>query len=239
MAADMIGWYGDANGYIGNLNLKPEVANTVSFTSGWHDGARSAWELKVTPYYTYVEDYIDADFVSNQMGMMGGMPTGFVTLRFANHDARLYGVNVSGSMGLWRSPELGRFDLFGVLGYVDGENLDTGDNLYHMMPFNAQLTFAHRLGNWSSALEVIAVAEKSQVNDLRNEPITPGYALVNLRTSYEWQNIRLDLGVENLFDRLYYPPLGGVDYADYKAGSSLGPVPGLGRSFNAGLTVKF
>ncbi len=30
---------------------------------------------------------------------------------------------------------------------------------------------------------------------------TPGYALVNLRTSYNWNNVRFDLGVENLFDK--------------------------------------
>ncbi len=173
---------------------------------------------------------------------MMGNPTDFVALRFANHDARLYGVNVSGSLALWESREAGRFDLLGTLGYVNGENLDTGDNLYHMMPINARLTLAHRLGSWSSAVEVVAVAEKSQVNELRNEPVTPGYALVNLRTSYEWENIRVDLGVENLFDKAYYEPLGGVDWADYKAAGEMGPigaVPGEGRSFNAGLTVKF
>ena len=237
MAADMIGWYGDANGYIGNLDLEPEIAHTASITAGWHDEAHRSWELKVTPYYTYVEDYIDANFVKKQM-----MNKNFVTLRFANHDARLYGINVSGSVALWRSADAGRFDLSGLLGYVNGENLDTGDNLYHMMPINARLALSHRLGGWSNALEVVAVSRKSEVNDLRNEPVTPGYALVNLRTSYEWQNVRFDLGVENVFDKLYYPPLGGVDWADYKVAGAKGtisPVPGEGRSFNAGITLSF
>jgi iron complex outermembrane receptor protein len=243
MASNMIGWYGDANGYIGNLDLEPEVGHTVSFGAGWRDRSPLGWNLKVTPYYTYVEDYIDADFVRDQMGMgMPPLPSGFVTLKFANHDARLYGVNVSGSVTLWESADAGSFDLLGVLGFVDGENLDSGDNLYHMMPINAQLTLAHQLGHWSNSIEVVAVAEKSQVNDLRNEPFTPGYALVNLRTSYEWESIRVDLGVENLFDKLYYAPLGGVDWADYKAAGqmgAIGPVPGEGRSFNAGVTMKF
>jgi iron complex outermembrane receptor protein len=236
MASAMIGWYGDANGYIGNLDLEPEVAHTVSITTGWHDKAHKDWALHVTPYYTYVEDYIDADYY----GM--NMPMGFVTLRFANHDARLYGVNVSGSAPLWESTSAGRFDLSGVVGYVNGENLDSGDNLYHMMPFNARVSLQHRLGSWSNALEVVGVSRKSEVNDLRNEPVTPGYALVNMRTSYEWENVRVDLGVDNVFDQLYYPPLGGVDWADYKAGGmvgTIGPVPGEGRSFNAGVTVRF
>jgi iron complex outermembrane receptor protein len=241
MATDMIGWYGDANGYIGNPDLKPEIAHTVSVTAGWHDKAHSDWMLHVTPYYTYVEDYIDADFVSNQTDAMG-MPNGFVTLRFANHDARLYGVNVSGTTLLGESSSAGRFDLSGVVGYVNGENLDTGDSLYHMMPLNVRIALQHRLGGWSNALEVVGVSRKSEVNDLRNEPVTPGYALVNARTSYEWQNVRVDLGVDNVFDQLYYPPLGGVDWADYKAGGQIGrigAVPGEGRSFNAGVTVKF
>ncbi|KAB2944042.1 MAG: TonB-dependent receptor plug domain-containing protein [Hyphomicrobium sp.] len=236
MAANMIGWYGDANGYIGNLDLEPEIANTVSVTTGWHDRAHREWALHVTPYYTYVEDYIDADFVATQSN------ANFVKLRFANHDARLYGVNVSGTTVLFESRESGRFDLSGVVGYVNGENLDTGDSLYHMMPLNARVALQHRLGGWSSALELVAASRKSDVNDLRNEPVTPGYALVNMRTSYEWENMRFDLGVDNLFDQLYYPPLGGVDWADYKAGGQMGrigAVPGEGRSFNAGVTVKF
>lgn len=241
MATTMIGWYGDANGYIGNLDLEPEIGNTLSVTADWHDRARSSWGLKVTPYYTYVEDYIDADFVRNLPDMMG-MPTDFVALQFANHDARLFGVNVSGTTLLWESKGTGRFDLSAVLGYVDGKNLDTGDHLYHMMPFNARMALQHRLGCWSNTLELVAVNRKSEVNDLRNEPVTPGYALVNLRTSYEWENVRVDLGVENVFDQLYYPPLGGVDWADYTATGEMGrigPVPGEGRSFNAGLTLKF
>jgi iron complex outermembrane receptor protein len=56
------------------------------------------------------------------------------------------------------------------------------------------------------------------------------------------QSIGVDLGIENLFDKLYDPPLGGVDWADYKAEGQMGrigAVPGEGRSFNAGVTMKF
>ena len=61
MAMSMNGWFGDGNGYVGNPDLKPETANTLSYTAGWHDSARKDWELKITPYYTYVEDYIDVN----------------------------------------------------------------------------------------------------------------------------------------------------------------------------------
>ena len=61
MGMNMIGWFGDGNGYVGNVDLKPEKAHTVSFTAGWHDAAQKIWEFKVTPYYSYVQDYIDVD----------------------------------------------------------------------------------------------------------------------------------------------------------------------------------
>lgn len=235
MAMNMVGWFGDVNGYTGNLNLKPEIANTVSFTAGWHDPVRRAWAFKVTPYYTYVQDFIDVDTI----GTVISGTSMFAKLQFANHDAQLAGVNVSGEMQLWNDHDFGAFALAGTLGYVYGERTD-GGALYHMMPINARLTLMHQLGNWSNAVEFQLVGDKDRVDERRYEPTTPSYALVNMRTSYEWENVRLDLGVVNLFDKLYYDPLGGRDFADWKVeGGTIGPVPGMGRSFNAGLTVKF
>ncbi len=235
MSSSMNGWFGDANGYVGNPDLKPEVANTVSTTLSLHDAARKSWEVKLTPYYTYVQNYIDVE----RIGTLGN---GFVTLRFANHDAILFGANLSAAATVHEDEALGTVRLSGAVGWVQGRNLDTGDALYHMMPLNALVTLEHRLGGWSSAIELQATARKERVEAARNEPETPSYALVNLRTGYEWGNVRVDAGIENLFDQAYYPPLGGVDYADYRAGGSrgtAGPLPGAGRSFVAGLTVKF
>ena len=39
----MNNFVGDGNGYVGNLDLKPEVANTVSVTGDWHDAEQEAW----------------------------------------------------------------------------------------------------------------------------------------------------------------------------------------------------
>jgi iron complex outermembrane receptor protein len=235
MSSSMNGWFGDANGYVGNPDLKPEVANTVSTTLSLHDTTHKAWEVKLTPYYTYVQNYIDVERI-------GTLSNGFVKLRFTNHDAVLVGANLSTAARVYEDEDIGAFRLSGVVGWVHGRNLNTGDALYHMMPLNALLTMEHRLGGWNSAVEVQATARKDRVEAVRNEPKTPSYALVNLRTGYEWGNVRIDAGVENLFDQQYYLPLDGVDYADYRAGGSRGTVgalPGPGRSFMAGMTVKF
>jgi iron complex outermembrane receptor protein len=68
--------------------------------------------------------------------------------------------------------------------------------------------------------------------------------VVNLRGSYSWKQTRLDFGVENLFDRNYDLPLGGAYTGQ---GATMGinaipwgiAVPGMGRSFYAGVNYKF
>ena len=71
-------------------------------------------------------------------------------------------------------------------------------------------TLEHKLGNWSSAAEVQLVDAKGDVSQVRDEVQTPGYALVNLRSSYQWGRSGSMLGIENLFNQQYYSPLGGA-----------------------------
>jgi iron complex outermembrane receptor protein len=251
MAALMVNWTGDGNGYLGNLDLEPEKANTLSATFDWHAVDRS-WEFKATPYYTRVTDYIDAirwDATTN--APLAAMQTGtFVpVLKFMNQSARLYGLDLSGKLPLGKTA-LGEFGLKGLLNYARGENRDTGDGLYNIMPLNARLTLTHKYGGWDNAVELVMVKSKTDVSDVRNEMHTPGYSLVNLRGSYSWKQVRIDFGVENLFDKLYYLPLGGA-YIGQGTTMTIGtattftapvwgtPVPGPGRSLYAGINYKF
>ncbi|HTO60525.1 MAG TPA: TonB-dependent receptor [Bradyrhizobium sp.] len=250
MAMQMIGWFGDGNGYVGNIDLKPEKANTVSFTAGWHDPEQRIWSLKVTPYASYVQDYIDVDrcgtascLASNPANLTA--TSGFVYLRFANHDATLYGVNVEGRLALWDNAGYGLGEVRGTIGYVRGQRQD-GIDLYHVMPINAKLALDHRIGGWTNGIELQLVGSKDQVSQVHNELTTPAYALVNLRTGYQWQQVRVDLGLDNLFNQTYDLPLGGDDLVDYKVVSMMGSsaaygfnVKGPGRSVNARLSVSF
>jgi hypothetical protein len=83
----MNGWFGDGNGYTGTLDVRPEVAHTLSATAGWHDAAKKGWELTVTPYLTRVQNYIDVErcpvIADGSDGCTAGNLTarsGFVTL---------------------------------------------------------------------------------------------------------------------------------------------------------------
>jgi iron complex outermembrane receptor protein len=246
MASLMNNFVGDGNAYIGNLNLQPEVAHTVSVSGDWHDAVQTQWGVKATAYVTWVQDFIDAQRCN--FGQCGAAnltsTTGFVSLQYVNQSARLQGLDLSGNVLLGSSSNWGSFKGKGVLSYVNGSNTSTGDGLYNIMPLNAKLALEQRIDGWTSTAEVQWVAAKTNVSRVRNEAPTPGYSLLNVRTSFEIKRLRLDFGIENLLNRAYTLPLGGAYLGQGASMTSLGipwgvGVPGMGRSVNLALSLRF
>ena len=195
----------------------------------------------------------------------------FQVLQFGNFKAEMYGVDAAGRVKLHESPQYGRLSATGVASFVYGRNLDIGnpshcapanglcsatsflvkrgDGIWNLMPLNTRLSLEHQYGGLTTAIETQIVASKDHVSANRGEFTTPHYALLNLRAAYEWSNLRVDLGVDNLTNALYSLPLGGFDIASFYRNSVLygrgvgleyvRQVPGMGRNFYAGLTVKF
>lgn len=245
MAALMNNMLGDGNGYVGLIELAPEVAHTFSLTGYWHDEVKARWELKATGYYTHVDGYVDArrcDFgqcsAENEV-----TSSGFVLLQYANQTARLYGLDLSARLLLGESDAWGRFSADAALDYVRGDNLTTADGLFNIMPLHTRLSLVHQRGAWRTSAELVAVAAKRHVSQVRNEIPTAAYGLVNLRSSYEWRILRLDVGVENLFDHLYASPMGGAYVGQGPSMSTTSipwgvAIPGAGRSLNVALNVR-
>lgn len=247
MAALMNNTVGDGNGYIGNPDLKPETAHTLSTTLDWHSADRQRW-LKVSPYITHISHYIDAvqwDSTSNAPRTTL-LRDQFTTLRYANQSARLQGLDVSWHTGLGRN-DWGQWAFSGQISHVRGTNRTTGDGLYQLMPLNAKLALQHRHGAWQGSIEGVTVAAKRRVSSVRNEISTPGYALLNLRGSHHWKHVRLDVGIDNVFDRLYALPQGGAYVGQGTTMTTTGTssprwgtaVPGAGRSLYANITMAF
>lgn len=215
----MTSFAGDANSYVGDPDLKPEVAHnlaaTLKFASA--DGRRG---LTVSAYRSQVGEFIDAVKLAD-------LANGFVRLRFANVDARLHGFDASGHAQVWESPTFGRGSLTGTLSWVEGENRDSGDTLYHMTPLTLRLGLEQAKGRWTHHAEVELVGEKDAVN-----------ALLNLRSGWKGERVRVNLAAVNLFDTAHDLPLGGVSFGASKAGGSVPPIRplrGPGRSINLSL----
>ncbi|MEI7610636.1 MAG: TonB-dependent receptor, partial [Rhodospirillaceae bacterium] len=193
MAASMIGWFGDNQGYVGNNSLKPEVANTISVTGSWHDAEQKDWAIKATPYFTYVQNYIGADRITTFNGAAVNV------LRFNNHNAEIFGIDLSGSKAIAHDTGYGDFDVKGTVGWVRGIQLDSHQSLYHMMPVNGRITLDHSLGNWNNAIDLQMVGSKDLVDATRRESKTPAFALVNFRTAYKLGDITFKAGIDNIF----------------------------------------
>lgn len=246
MVMNMNNWVGDGNGYVGNLDLDPEIAHTVSLTGQWHDADRKSWSLRIAPYYTRVTDYIDAVPCTSIYATCPTRTDGFVNLSLDNQDARLYGMDVSGKMALGSVDGIGSFAASSVLSYTRGTNTTTDDDLYNIMPLNLKVALEHRLGSWSNTLEAKLVKPKTHVQSVRKELETAGYGLLDFYSSYAWKKVRLDVGITNLLDKDYDDPLGGAYLGQGSTMSSNGSapqygtaVPGMGRSINSSVTVMF
>ena len=238
MVMNMINWFGDANGFVGNLALKPEVAYTASLTADWHDSARQFWSVQLTPHYTEVQDYIDAVTCASAGKMCPTRTDGFANLSFANQGAKLWGWDLSAQRELLRSDALGSVSGSMLMSYLKAINTTTQSALYNTMPFTAKFGLNQRMGAWNHRAEVQWVDAKSDVSIIRNEQKTAAYALVNVRTSYSWKQARLDVGIDNLLDRFYAHPQGGA-YVGQRPMTWGIPVPGAGRSIFVGVNFNF
>jgi len=241
MAANMNNTYGDGNGYVGNVILKPETAHTFSVSSDWHDKTKKNWSFKASPYFTYVDDYIDAVVCSQVGKSCMSRSDGFSTLSLDNQAARIYGLDLSGYQSLASIKGYGNIVLKGSFSYSRGKNTVANDSLYRVMPVNTRLTLEQKYGQWTNRLEVSLVQNKTNLSKIRNELETPGYGLINVFSTYDYKNAQFSFGVTNLFDKYYIDPLGG-SYVGQGATMMTGltnsqGMPGMGRSFNLGLTI--
>jgi len=246
MAALMNNFVGDGNGYVGNPELRPEVAHTASLSADWHDEQQQDWTVKANAYWTEVHDFIDAQrcTVGQCSASNATARSGFVLLQYANAQARLRGWDLSLRSRLSSTERWGEFGAALVISQVQGQNRTTGDGLYNIMPLNAKLALSQQQGAWQASVELVAVAAKRRLSQVRNEMATAGYGLVNLRAAYDWDAVHVELGIDNLLNRFYAPPLGGAYVAQGPSMTSNGtawgvPVPGMGRSLSLSTSLRF
>ena len=248
MAAIMNNTVGDGNGYFGDPNLRPEKSNTLSATFDWRSNEGS-WGIKSTPYYSQIDDYIDAVQWNSAANTPAANQTAnrYNVLRYTNQDARIYGIDITADRDLANNA-WGYWGLSGSLSYSNGKNKDTGSDLYNIMPLNGSVALHHENSGWKNQIEVVGVTAKNKVSEPRNEIKTSGYGLLNLSTGYQWQDIRIEAGIDNVFDKNYALPLGGAYMGQGKTmsmNSELAPgsnwgtsVPGMGRSFFMGVNYN-
>ncbi len=235
MATSMIGWFGDGNGYVGDINLNPETAHTASITYSVLNGD---WAAEISTWYSNVSDYIDVEVIGtfNRSGLTSGARN---ILQFSNTDAQLYGVSVKASRVLLDSTS-GKLTLKNAFQWQQGERDDGGD-LYQILPMQNTLSVEYVRDAFSSSVSWQWVSNKNDVDLRRFENSTDAYSVVDVNTAYTWQSFTLHFNITNLFDEYYQAPLGGVSVAEFRQDNTNGfnQIAGRGRSFDAGISYSF
>ena len=249
MAAVMNNTVGDGNGYFGDPNLRSEKSNTLSATLNWR-GAGNSWGVKATPYYSKIDDYVDAVQSDRMTNTAADTHTAdqYNVLRYTNQDAEIYGIDLTADREL-TSNAWGNWGVSGSLNYTKGKNKDSGSDLYNIMPFNGSVALNRENNGWKNQIEVVGVSAKKDVSTPRNEIKTAGYGLLNLNTGYQFKQVAIEAGIDNVFDKNHALPLGGAYMGqgrtmsmnkEIDGSSNWGTaVPGAGRSFYVGVNYKF
>jgi iron complex outermembrane receptor protein len=194
----------DNNRYIGNLSLKPEVAHALNLAV---QGKTGGQQYKVSVFYQRVSDYIvGTPFTTDGINNV---------LRYENHDAQIHGLD-----GSW-SYQTGAWQFISTLSFARGRNMDNDTNLYRLAPLRMTLQASHQNGAWNNSVAVRMAQRQDDVATyskpgtgaaLNNELPTSGYAVLDWHA--QWQatkGVKLNFGIDNLFDKLYYDHLGGVN----------------------------
>lgn len=237
MAASMNNTVGDGNGYVGNANLKAETAYSLSASLIWQPLGSLA-QFRFSPYYTYVEDYIDAVTANTQW--QSGQ---FNVLSYENQTARIYGIDISAGYR-YETHSLGNIDITGSVSFSHAENTETGSSLYQTLPFYGNLTVRHTSGPWETELNWEFAAAKTDISEIRNEVKTAGYGILGLQTGYVSTQFRIDIGVKNLLDKFYFDPTAGSYTGQGMTMAFNGipfgiAVPAMGRSAFVSSTIYF
>lgn len=201
----------DGNNYLGNLDLKPEVAHTLSLAINRSSGAHG---YKLGAFYQQVSDYIGVREVVTAAYNLSGHTR---ALQFENQNARLYGLD-----GSWQY-QAGPWKFSSVVSYVRGRNTDRHTDLYRIAPLRLTLEASYQSGAWKNHLisrmaqaqKDIATYDFSTVGGTgpaNNEATTPGYAVFDWHAQWRAaKGVKLNFGIDNLLDKLYYDHLGGIN----------------------------
>lgn len=199
------------NFFVPNPDLKPETVTTLEFGAGVNFKGVIAKEdaLKVKGAWHYSKG---KDFITQEVDVFGG------TTENSNIDnAALWGVELEGEYRL--APIIFKTGLT----YVEAKNDDTGDYLANSLPLSFTTDISYDLPLASSVIGWRSRFANNNDHLPSGETGTAGYGVHDIYYRYapiegDFQNMTLDLAVENIFDKHYTKrfaslPEEGVNFA--------------------------
>lgn len=229
----------DGNIYVGNLALNPEDAWSAEFGVDFENGMGM---VRPTVFYKRIDGYIQGvpydstvGIIDTAVEMVAAINGDTTPLTFGNVDAQLYGVDLD-----FRLQPIARLEIEGTASFVRGKRRDIDDDLYRISPANVRVSAAWRGDHVTLGTELFAAAKQGKVSATNSEDSSPAYAVVGVFGHFAAsEKIRLEAGIENIFDTWYQPHLAGrnrVGASDVLRGER---IPGPGRGAWVRIAAQF
>lgn len=185
--------------WVGNPVIDPPVSTGAEVGLTWSLGSgmltARAWADRVDGFITM--------YGQRRINMVPGVMNPQAQ-SYTNVDALLRGISVDGSAAL-----SSKVSLSGNLSFVRGTkdtNPDrdlSSENLAEMPPLTARLAVRWQNPRLFAEAEGLAAADQNDIDTDLDEAATPGWAILNLKGGVTLGRWRLQLILENLFDRTY------------------------------------
>jgi iron complex outermembrane receptor protein len=230
------GGLADGHTYIGDINLKSEIAYQADLGLTYQDD-----KLMLAPhiFYQSIDDYIQGapmSMAGMSAKMLANMMSGDTDpLKFSNVDAKLYGFDLNGYYHISE-----RIELSTIISYVRGERRDIDDNLYRIAPLNGQINIRYSGDDWMVKTSLVMATKQDDVSTTNGEQETAGYGVVNIDAQYFVNNdLAIRLGVDNILDKNYQNHLGGYNRVNGVETPVMSRLPSEGVSAWAEVTYSF
>lgn len=184
-----------ANEVMGNPELKPERSTQGDL---WLDASYQRVAFSFNVFYRYMNDFITLVPTDLPKRLpLSPLPV----YRYENGDAKYWGFETSANFLL-----TGTLTLLASLNYLWGQNDLLDEPVLGVTPFGGSLglRYDHPADIWYLQGSVRARADQNRIARSLGEVPTDGYAAGDIRGGLLiFKNLRLDAGVENLWDQEY------------------------------------
>jgi iron complex outermembrane receptor protein len=218
---------------VGNPTLSPEIKYEVEGGVAWHN----PWvSVSASLFCFWFNDYIYSFTIDRRDVNGDGVED--IVRGFRNVNARLCGGE---GAAVFRPFEPLSIPL--SLAYVRGVNTSDDTDLPRIPPLEGRVACRLDLGSkvpWWAEFGCRLAAKQTKIDNDFPENETPEYAVFHLRAGFEvFRRLRIDAGVENLFDQEYtehLTPWAAVGAGDLKQGDE---IPEPGRFVQVGFRLEF
>jgi iron complex outermembrane receptor protein len=217
--------------WVGNPDLEPSRNTALDLSASYRLGRLY---VSASAFLNEVADYVVIADVARVNMVPGVMNPKART--YENVDARLAGGEATAAFTL-----TDRLFFSGAVSYVSGtqdprpELGILSENVAEMPPITGRASLRWDNGRfWGEAEGVFAAAQTNVDTDLL-ESTTPGWGIANLRAGIAFGNVGLNVGVENLFGRLYSEHL-SYQRDPFRSGVK---IPEPGRNVFANLSYRY